>query len=125
MAPLEAVTELIRSAASALAEECLVDAELFVERVDTYLQKLESWQAEIREVNPFAGNSLLSEREKEELRLRIEELNEKHQLLMTRASSVKDDVGEKMGDLHRRSSGLKKYVDTFPPRITIAGKREG
>ncbi|HQH26107.1 MAG TPA: hypothetical protein PLP17_01810 [Oligoflexia bacterium] len=97
----------------------------FVAKTEGYMEALEAWQAEIGQSGLSNQTSELPEHEKSMLRELISSLNERHQQLMVRAGMAKDNVGAAMGDIHRRAAGLKKYVDSYPSRITIAGKRKG
>ena len=114
----------------ALAEEALQlrggpSVEEFIGKTGEYLDALEVWQKGMNQDNPLLPGSSVSEAEKQMLRGEIEQLNELHQRLLSQAGAAKDDVGTQMSEVHRRASGLRKYIDSGPSRITIAGKRKG
>ena len=125
--------ELARELADDAAE---TDPALFVERVGPYLEKFEEWQqahrlyvgdadTERSETGVRGSSDQLTEAERGELRAKIAALAEVHLKVLQYANDHKDRVGEKMSHVHRRAYGLKAYVDRFPSRITIAGKRKG
>lgn len=125
MSEQERVQRLIVLAREALASSNEDSVEDFVVRIESYLQELESWQKEASQNNPLKEDSGLSDEERGVLRDAISELDQVHRELMAGTEQTKDGVGAAMGDLHRRSSGLKKYIDTQPSRISITGKRKG
>lgn len=125
MTDREKVEKLIALAREALLHTGEDAIESFVVTVGTYLEELESWQSEVAEKNPLGEKSAFPEEEKEALRSLVSELNEIHQQLMSRTEETKDQVSAAMGDMHRRASGMRKYIDKLPPRISITGKRKG
>jgi hypothetical protein len=115
---------------TALAREALAvpedgDVEVFIQKTDIYLRELEAWQKDLGPEGIAGKPGTLAEGEKAELRNLVSALNQIHQDLITRASGTREKVGTAMGDLHKRATGMKKYIDRFPSRITIAGKRKG
>ncbi|MCB0322333.1 MAG: hypothetical protein KDD69_02135 [Bdellovibrionales bacterium] len=124
--PSEAeVHELIAKAKAALALTGSPELELFVARTGEYLDALEQWQQAMAQQNPLVEPSALTPEAKESFRRSVEALNQVHQELMDRAGAAKEEVGQQMGEVHRRASGLRKYIDSGPSRITITGKRKG
>lgn len=116
---------LVGYADAALAIDSAVEADRFLDAISLYLAELESWQREVQLEKPLAPDSLLSDGEKVAFRADVERLIALHQKLLQHAGLAKEEVGQRMGELHKKATGLKKYVDTLPARITIAGKREG
>ncbi len=119
------VSDLIVLAQKAMSLADGFDLVAFVDATEAYLSTLEAWQAEVNARGTPLVASVDSEQEKESLRQRVKELQEIHQRLLSRAADTKEGVGVQMTELHKRATGMKKYVDTFPARITIAGKRKG
>ncbi len=119
------VSNLVALAESALAsaEQKVVDE--FVVKTGEYLDALEKWQQAMNQCNPLLEGRELSDGERASFRAQIEKLGDLHQRLLNDAGSTKDDVGTKMSDVHKRAAGLRKYIDSAPSRITIAGKRKG
>lgn len=118
------VRHLIELAQHALQLEQSDPAPLLAE-VDAYLQEFERWQGNIAQVNPLGTTSAFSEREKIEFRNQLLELEQVHQELVTRAESCRDQIRSDITEIRKRTQGLKAYIDRYPSRITIAGKREG
>ena len=125
MDPKAKLNDLIRLAGEALNVKLDADVMPFVEKTDLYLTELEQWQEMVKTEDPFGAAAGLSEPAKTEIRELVAKLSELHQTLMKAASESRDEVGSKMKDVHRRASGLRKYVDKLPSRISIAGKRKG
>lgn len=121
----ERVQSLISLAEQALRISKEEGVELFTERTGAYLDALEQWQTQIKGQNPLVDPSPLNAEERQSLRSLIERLGELHQELMTRAGAEKEEVGQQIGEVHKRAAGLRKYIDTAPSRITVAGKRKG
>jgi len=121
----DTVRKLLSLAQAALIVYNEGDLDSYVGKTNEYLSQLESWQQQIAGNNPLAEGSPLADAEKNELRTLLQSLNEIHQQLMKHAVDARDHVGIEMGDLHRRATGMKKYLDVLPQRITIAGKRQG
>ena len=125
MSEEQRIRTLIALAQKALVAADSIDLTDFVDATETYLSALEQWQAEVNARGTPLVATVSGEQEKESLRQRVKELQEVHQILLSRAADTKEGVGVQMSELHKRASGMKKYVDTFPARITIAGKRKG
>ncbi len=100
-------------------------AERFVEAVSEYLDRFEHWSLLAERYNDGPDRKRLSEAEQQRIRKQVEELAGLHLEVIDLANRHKDDVAEKMGEVHKRAQGMKRYVDRLPQRITIAGKREG
>lgn len=118
------VRRLIELAQHALQLGLLDPAQLLVE-VDAYLQEFELWQGNIAQVNPLGPTSSFSDNEKVQFRNELLELEQVHQELVTRAESCRDQIRSDITEIRKRTQGLKAYIDRYPSRITIAGKREG
>lgn len=121
----ESVVELIT-----LAEQCLESSkenavDEFVAKTGEYLDLLSKWQEAMNSHNPLVEDESLSEEQRASFRQQIERLSELHQELLSKAGSTKEDIGSKMSEVHKRATGLRKYIDSAPSRITIAGKRKG
>jgi len=69
--------------------------------------------------------SVYSEEAKQELRGRIEVLQTNHAQLVSELNLLKGEVVEHLGEIHRRGKALRTYIDRFPSRVSIAGKRKG
>lgn len=118
----------------ALANEAFaVDASalaLFVEKVGLYLEHLESWRARVERFDPpleklLQNSSPQNSGASDEFRKQCSELHRVHQQIIERAALLKGNVSDEMKGLRKKATALKAYVDRFPKRITIAGKREG
>ena len=122
MGLLDEVRELISAARNSLAEEARGNFEAFVQTVTVYLDRFEQWYQRYEKDKPSYG---LSEDQRSELKKLVEELNALHQQIITKTTVERDAVATEMGQLHKRGQALKAYVDRFPSRISITGKRKG
>ena len=93
--------------------------------IEKYLQDFEAWRVRIEGENPLAAAAAASDTERAELRAAIEYLYEKHLEFAGRLTLVKRDVARQLGEIHQRGRALKAYIDRYPSRITVAGKRKG
>lgn len=118
------LTELIACAERALGVPAEQGVESFLELAASYLESFEQWQNGLDESNPLQSE-LLSSPEKEAFREELLRLSVLHQQLIERAGGEKSELSSQMGEMHRKAAGLKRYVDNFPSRISIAGKRRG
>ena len=102
-----------------LAEQVLsldqAATEPFLNLVTEYLESFDRWSVAVSVTGVPS----------ESLRGALEELSGLHQQVIERADSHREKIKWDLGEIHRRAQGLKAYVDRFPSRITIAGKREG
>lgn len=93
--------------------------DLFLEKLETYLHKLEQWQKQT-EQQEFPVQGLNSPFAK-----LLEELHNVHSQVVDCANSRKEALREELSGIYKRAQGMKAYIDRFPSRITIAGKRQG
>lgn len=102
-----------------LAERVLsldpTSTESFLSLVTEYLEDFDRWAAAMSATGAPS----------EPLRGALEQLSGLHQQVTERADLHREKIKWDLGETHRRAQGLKAYVDRFPSRITIAGKREG
>jgi len=89
------------------------DSILFISGLDKYLMMLE----EIQERLPLEASNV-SESLASELFL-------VHQQITSRSESEKEGILVRMSQLNQRSSILKTYLNQWPARISITGKRTG
>jgi len=114
---VEAINKLLELARQSLAET-KPDSDSFLTSVANYLDELEVWRKDFTErENP----SQVTEDEKQA----IAELNETHQRLLRRANEYRESLMSEMGSAQKKAKALRVYVDRFPARITITGKRKG
>lgn len=111
------INELLELAQKAIDDEAL-DSELFLQSVAEYLEALESWRSSLP--NPEAGTPA-----REEMKAALGRLNETHKVLLERSNVHREKLMGQMGDAQKKAKALRSYVDRFPERITIAGKRKG
>ncbi len=106
----------------ALAEKAIADesagTDVFLESVAHYILALEDWRANVAPEGEAT-------RVDEPSRLALGELNEIHHRLLARANELKQSLVSEMGEAKKKAGALRAYVDRFPQRITITGKREG
>ncbi len=113
-ANLDELCELGRAALDVDAKEI----DTFLDALGVYLEGVDSWRAEV-EARPGEGEM------PESVRARFENLNVLHQQLLARADASKAFVASEMGEMHKKAGALRIYIDRFPQRITIAGRRKG
>ncbi len=116
------VTKLITLAEAALATK---SSDQFLIKAENYLASFDIWRAETEPLNPLSGESPLSDEEKKIVREHLERLQALHNQVIEAANSKKEGVGEEIRGVHKRASGLKKYIDRYPKRISITGKKQG
>lgn len=119
MIDLKQIKNLIDRASAVVGAEEADDVELFLKSVTEYLEAFDVWQADL------GDTATLSEEERERARPEVEKLNQMHNQVMAITESKKGLVTAEMKNLHKRAGALKKYIDRYPARITIAGKRKG
>lgn len=122
---VSAVKALQDTAKDVLEADRQGDVNLFLEKVGLYLDSFDAWKNEVEKVNPLDDSSSLSDAEREYLRAQIKELDVVHRAVVLRAVEIKDSVADTIGDVHKRAKVARAYIDQFPSRITIAGKRKG
>lgn len=121
---LNLIDSLIRHAEEALAVP-ETDVDQVLGKLDRYLVEFEKWQESLGGKNPLAKDSLLSPETQKKLRTQIEKLSTLHQQVVTRAETNRQGVHRQIAEIRKRTQALKAYIDRYPSRITIAGKREG
>jgi len=89
------------------------DSALFITGLDKYLAMLD----EIQKRLPKEAESIPKEL--------AAELLEVHKKVTARSESEKEGVLVKMSQLNQRSTILKTYLNPWPSRISITGKRTG
>jgi hypothetical protein len=107
------------------AGEPQVKGDEILQKASEYLQQFESWVAALQADNPFSEGSEVDPVKREMLRGRVELLQSNHQRLVQALTTLKGDVVDQLSEIHRRSKALKTYIDRFPSRISITGKRKG
>ncbi len=55
----------------------------------------------------------------------VEKLQELHTRVLARSVDMKAEIAKQLGDVFHRSQALRAYVDPYPSRISITGKRQG
>lgn len=121
----EQVVKLRACAQSALQKAEAGDIEGFIAATESYLTRFEEWQSQPGTSALLSESSNLSADEKAKLREELAGLNAVHQELISRADKEKNRVGSAIGEVHRRATGLKKYIDIYPASVSITGKRQG
>ncbi len=97
------------------------DPEEVISRIRAYLEDFDSWQKAASELDA----STLSDDEQQQARSKIELLGQLHAEVSTRAETAKERIAGELSDLHKRNKALKTYLDRYPSRISITGKRKG
>ncbi|MCC6953279.1 MAG: hypothetical protein IT290_04105 [Deltaproteobacteria bacterium] len=118
------VEQLIQLARRAL-ELPVDEAASLVAALEDYLQAFDSWQLALSGTNPLAPDSPLSESERDSFRSSVQQLETLHRAVLELAQNNRDRVYNQMGGVRKRAQALRAYIDKYPSRITIAGKREG
>ena len=113
----EEIIDLLSLAEYALAEE-EADSEKFLKSLARYLDALEFWRAALAKSDSPqpTGDGVKSA---------LGRLNETHQRLLERSNLHREKLMSEMGTAQKKAKALRSYVDRFPERITIAGKRKG
>ena len=121
----QALELLIAKADSLLTSVSDADTGEYLAKLDEYVEAFNKWQ-EKNQTPQFAESfGALSEAAKQELKELAEKLNTLHHKIIEMSSSIQDLVTAQLVDLHKREKVLKSYIDQYPSRITIAGKRKG
>ena len=119
---MDELQELLAELDRLLKPRDLDDPEGFLVEVNVYLERLEVWHQKIG-VKLDAGD--LSEALRDAMRPLVIELSEKHDRLVLLAEAEKEKVGQQIGGVHKKAKGMKAYIDRYPSRISITGKRKG
>ena len=112
------VDHLIKSAGSLIQqfEEGQVEAALV--GLEEYLAEFEGWAATVG-TEPAQGEEAVR------LQSKLASLKALNDRLLVLSDAAKDSVSVKLGLSHKKLQALKSYIDRYPQRITITGKREG
>lgn len=124
MALREHLDRLLVQAETALSLEPAGAPDELIGLLDVYLQDFDAFQGEI-EVGGSPGSRGWSGEEKSTFRAKLERLNLLHDQIIAIATAERDAVGKSLGELQNRNRALKKYVDQYPERISLTGKRKG
>jgi hypothetical protein len=89
------------------------DSDLFIVGLDKYLSQLDVIQPLLKDEAKTVSEGL------------AKELLDVHQKVLEKAEKEKESVLIKMGQINQRANMLKTYLNQFPGRISITGKREG
>ena len=125
MAAYDEIVHLSSLAAAALAEAGGSDVNLFAERVENYLAAVDQWQQANPEGALREAVMQLPEDRRAVVRSELEALSRVHQQVLDATAQHRDAVAHRIGQVQVRTKQIRKYVDTLPSRITIAGKRQG
>lgn len=101
------------------------DLEVFLEATDRYLEKFSIWRESIEQDEGKLSLQQLKGNLNSSMVDHLKKLQEQHLKITNLTEAKRTEVGEGIANLHTRSRALKSYMDRFPQRITIAGKREG
>ncbi len=113
--------ELARIALDAPKQDNL---EEFTGKADRYLDEFNLFANDLEKLGKLASDGE-SEHKSEKAKALLKELSQVHKNVIKRANCELEHVGNLLGDFHRHSTGMKKYVDNLPSRITITGRRKG
>ena len=94
-------------------------------QIETYLNDFEEWRGQIERKNPLEDSAAGTAEDKAQLRAAIGQLYERHLEFSGRLTLLQRDVARQLGEIHQRGRALKAYIDRYPSRITVAGKRKG
>lgn len=97
------------------------EVEDFLAAVTPYLDRFDILNASFKpDVLAKASNE-----QKNNIQDLLLNLDTLHKQVIARAESNKGMVSEVISDIHKRSSAMKRYVDTFPQRVSMTKKKEG
>lgn len=97
------------------------DPDEVIAAIRVYLDNFAGWQEKAQE----AASGKLSPERQAHVRARIQELERCHAQVVKLAEASKQQIADELSDLHRRKKALRTYLDRFPSRISITGKRKG
>ena len=115
MDALKQVEELCDMGSTLLTRASTLDLESFEEGVQRYVDRFQTWAEKFNEEIPIP----------DDLRNALERLQEIHSKLSSEVVVRRDQIGQALGDVHRKEKAHKAYIDQFPKRITLTGKRKG
>jgi hypothetical protein len=117
--------DLIASASRALASAEAGATEVFLQHAASYLGDFEPWASQMNELEPLRPEADFSEEEKASAKEIIQKLFDIHSAVLAAAEGQKETVGAQMGAMHKKSKAIKTYLDPYPGRVSITGKRKG
>ena len=100
-----------------------VSIESFGDHINQYLTTFQEWQVGLESNEQFLES--LPHDEKAAFREAVVQLHSLHEQIVTLVSEKKTALLANLAELHKREKALKAYVDRYPARITITGKRKG
>ena len=89
----------------------------FLDSVNDYLSLLENWQTRLKD-SPLEGDTI-------DLKSKLEKLSKLHLEITNHTNFKKESIASDMANLHKKAKAHKQYIDRYPSRITITGKRKG
>jgi hypothetical protein len=119
---VEDITKLIDAGKHALASGDGGDPTEFQRRLEGYLEVFDRWQSVLK-TDTSVEQAIHALRD--QVRPFLETLSQVHESVLLMCAKNRDAIGVQLSDVHKRASCLKRYIDTQPSRITIAGKRQG
>lgn len=111
---------VLAEAKNVLSLESSVEPQQFLSALEKYLTTFDEWRLAGERDQPPAADP-----ERANYRAVIEELNGLHARISAVVEEKKDQIRAKMGDIKRRTQIVKTYIDRYPSRVTIAGRRQG
>lgn len=117
--------DLIASARRALASAEAGETEVFLQHAASYLGDFEPWSSQISELKPFSPDSNVPEEQQAEAKKHVQDLYDVHTAVVTAAEERKVAVGAQLGSMHKKSKAIKTYLDPYPSRVSLTGKRKG
>ncbi len=107
-----------------LALDFAENPEVFLDSLDQYLKAFASWEQ--LAMSPEYREKLrrLSPTEARALRSKLETLSSIHTQVIQLAERCRETLRGELGELHRRGKALRSYIDRYPSRVNITGKRE-
>lgn len=113
---LQSVLDLARSTLAVP----IADHDAFIAAVDEYLSAFEQFVGEATELREQIGSERFSR-----YRPALEQLFTAHTEIQLRSEAAQNAVAGELGELRRRASALRSYIDTLPASISIVGKTKG
>ena len=110
--------ELLKKAQAVLELDGASNPETLSDVIQDYVRSFTEWEQQI-------ANEPRSDADAAGLRDAVAKLAALHHKVIEKASVVRDAIGDEIKNLRTREHALRRYVDPFPQRITIAGKRKG
>lgn len=120
------IDQLVAQAEQLLAVELSAETlDPFLSAAQGYLDNVEAWRTAFQTSDAMDRALKLPDEQRAEFKAVVMKLVEVHDQVTQRSAAVRDDLKDQIIDVHRRAKGLKRYIDQYPSRITIAGKRKG